>query len=164
VDPVTRGIQIAVNYIGLQIDVRFWSQYVSFGLVGIMVLSSIRGLLITLTKVRPPSQCTSINIHQWCSLLLFQFFYAISSSKSSNVIVLTLAQIIGMYFVSSVLLMRMNMPLEYRIIVTEVLGDLQFNFYHRWFDVIFLISAVSSIVILYVIRKQVPSNEKENVY
>ena len=37
----------------------------------------------------------------------------------------------GMYFMSMVVLMRMNMPEEYRAIVTEVLGDLQFNFYHR---------------------------------
>lgn len=51
VDPVTRGIQIAVNWIGLDIDVKFWSQHVSFILVGIIVITSIRGLLITLTKV-----------------------------------------------------------------------------------------------------------------
>lgn len=51
VDPVTRGIQIAVNWIGLEIDVKFWSQHVSFILVGIIVITSIRGLLITLTKV-----------------------------------------------------------------------------------------------------------------
>jgi len=132
VDPVTRGIQIAVNFVGLQIDVKFWSQHVSFFLVGIIALTSIRGLLITLTK----------------------FFYAISSSKSSNIIVLTLAQIMGMYFISSVLLMRMNMPLEYRSIITEVLGDLQFNFYHRWFDVIFLVSALSSIGFMYLAHKQ----------
>uniref|UniRef100_A0A8C5GI50 Golgi pH regulator n=1 Tax=Gouania willdenowi TaxID=441366 RepID=A0A8C5GI50_GOUWI len=129
-DPVTRGIEITVNYLGIQFDVKFWSQHISFILVGIIIVTSIRGLLITLTK----------------------FFCAISSSKSSNVIVLVLAQIMGMYFVSSVLLMRMSMPLEYRSIVTEVLGELQFNFYHRWFDVIFLVS-----------RKK-PTNFSQRVY
>lgn len=58
-----------------------------------------------------------------------------------------------MYFCSSVLLMRMNLPAEYRVIITEVLGNLHFNFYHRWFDVIFLVSALSTIVVLYLSQK-----------
>ena len=132
VDPVTRGIEIAVKHFGFEFDITYWSQQISFLLVGIIIVTSIRGFLITLTK----------------------FFYAIASSKSSNVIVLCLAQIMGMYFVSCVLLMRMNMPQEYRIIITEVLGDLQFNFYHRWFDVIFLVSALSSIAFLYIAHNQ----------
>ena len=64
-----------------------------------------------------------------------------------------MAQIMGMYFCSSVLLMRMNLPAEYRVIITEVLGSLHFNFYHRWFDVIFLVSALSTILVLYLSQK-----------
>lgn len=139
VDSVTRGLQIAITYVGLEIDnVRLWSQHLSFILVGIIVVTSIRGLLITMTK----------------------WFYALSSSKSSNIIVLVLAQIMGMYFVSSVLLMRMNVPLEYRRIITQVLGDLQFQFYHKWFDLIFLFSALASIGILWFVHKSNQINER----
>lgn len=127
VDPVTKSIELTVHYFNLEFDVQFWSQYFSFMLVGIIVVTSIRGLLITLTK----------------------FFYFISSNRSSNVIVLCLAQLMGMYFISSVLLIRMNMPAQYRQIISQVLGDLQFNFYHRWFDCIFLLSALFSIGVLY---------------
>lgn len=64
-----------------------------------------------------------------------------------------MAQLMGMYFCSSVLLMRMNLPAEYRVIITEVLSGLHFNFYHRWFDVLFLISALSTIGVFYLLHK-----------
>lgn len=130
-DPVTKSIEIAVHWCGFDMDIAYWSQNASFFLVGCIVVTSIRGLLLTLTK----------------------FFYKLSSSKSSNIIVLIMAQVMGMYFCSSVLLMRMNMPPEYRIIITEILGGLHFNFYHRWFDVIFLVSAVTTIVFIYLVHK-----------
>ncbi|KAK8402779.1 hypothetical protein O3P69_000835 [Scylla paramamosain] len=142
-DPVTKGMEIAVHWLGFDIDVQFWSQHISFFLVGCIIFTSIRGFILTLTR----------------------FFYAVSSSKSSNVIVLVLAHLMGMYFVSMVMLMRMNMPLEYRTIITQVLGDLQFHFYHRWFDVIFLVSALTTMGILYLAHKQVNTSDKaENLY
>ena len=51
-----------------------------------------------------------------------------------------------------------------RVIITQVLGDLQFNFYHRWFDVIFLVSAVSSIIFMYLAHQQKEIAERHAVY
>uniref|UniRef100_A0A0K0DYN7 Abscisic acid G-protein coupled receptor-like domain-containing protein n=1 Tax=Strongyloides stercoralis TaxID=6248 RepID=A0A0K0DYN7_STRER len=133
VDPVTKLIEIAVKHMGYNIDVPFWSQQLSFIIIGVIAVTSVRGLLITMSK----------------------FVYAISSKKYAHIIVLFMAQVMGMYFVSSVLLIRMNMPHEYRAIITEVVGNLQFNFYHRWFDVIFLIAAIVSILFLYLAHRNV---------
>lgn len=140
-DAVTRGIEILIHWFGFKdINMDLWAQHVSFFMVGVMVTTSVRGLLLNLAK----------------------FFYAVSSSKSSNIIVLLLAQLMGMYFCSSVLLMRMNVPANYRKVITQVLGeDLQFKFYHRWFDVIFLCSSVVSIFFIYLAHKQAPEKHME---
>ena len=53
-----------------------------------------------------------------------------------------------------VFLIRMNMSVQYRSIITEVLGDLQFNFYHRWFDVMFLVAALCTIAMLRLVHKR----------
>ena len=47
-----------------------------------------------------------------------------------------------------VLLMRMNLAEGYRRIITEVLGDVPFEYYHRWFDVLYLFSALATCVLL----------------
>ena len=133
VDPLTRTQEIAMQFFGIEFDWMTWSQHISFVLVGIIIVTSMRGLLIQLTK----------------------FFYAVSSSTSSNIIVLLIAEIMGMYFVSTVLLMRMNVPPAYRQILTIVLGEgMEFAFYHHWFDVIFLVSAIVSIVFLYIAHQR----------
>ena len=53
IDPVTKTMHIVVNWLGFNIDVTFWSQQISFYVVGCIVVTSIRGLLLTLTKVSP---------------------------------------------------------------------------------------------------------------
>lgn len=48
---MTKGIELTIHYFNYEFDVQFWSQYVSFMSVGIIAVTSIRGLLLTLTKV-----------------------------------------------------------------------------------------------------------------
>ena len=127
VDPVTHWIGLAVHYFNVNFDVEFWSQQISFLLVGSIILASIRGFLLQLLKV----------------VRAFSYF------DQSNVMVLFMAQIMGMYFVSSVLMLRSNIPSQYRSIITDILKGISFEFYTRWFDIIFLLSAMASTILLY---------------
>ncbi|KAF9160666.1 Golgi pH regulator B [Actinomortierella ambigua] len=129
-DPITAIISRFISHTNMKIDVRFWSQQLSFFFVGLMIFLSIRGLLSQLLK----------------------FFRAFSRRVSSSNIILFLAQLMGLYFLSSVLMMRASLPEEYRSIISDALGQLEFNFYQRWFDVIFLISGLVSIVFLYFVH------------
>ena len=50
-DPVTRLAEVAVTYFGWDFDVKFWSQQLSFLFVGVIIVASVRGMLMRLTKV-----------------------------------------------------------------------------------------------------------------
>ncbi|KAJ3389059.1 Golgi pH regulator B [Lobulomyces angularis] len=136
VDPVTHGLNIASHYLGISIDLEFWVQHLSFLFVGIMVVGSIRGLLIQFMKV----------------------FARFSNFISPNNIVLFLAHIMGIYFLSTVLMMRMSVPPQFRTIITDILGNIEFHFYHRWFDAIFLLSATSSILFIWLFTEKKEEN------
>jgi len=45
-----------------------------------------------------------------------------------------------------------------RTIISDVLGSIEFNFYHHWFDVIFLVSGIVSMVFLYFVHQANKSN------
>lgn len=77
-----------------QIDPRFWSQQLSFWFAGIIVFGSVRSFLKLVTKV--------------LDIFMLQVTFS-----TTNVLMLT-AQVMGMYFLSSVLMIQINLPPEYR--------------------------------------------------
>ncbi|KAJ3085524.1 Golgi pH regulator B [Quaeritorhiza haematococci] len=146
VDPVTSTIRIILPLCGIPKTSDFarnveehWIQPLSFFFVGVMVVVSIRGLLIQFMKL----------------------FRAFAGVISPNNIVAFYAHAMGMYFLSTVLMMRMNLPPQNRTIITDVLGRIEFNFYHRWFDLIFLLSAAASSAFLYAATKIRKEREAE---
>uniref|UniRef100_A0A5S6QP79 Abscisic acid G-protein coupled receptor-like domain-containing protein n=1 Tax=Trichuris muris TaxID=70415 RepID=A0A5S6QP79_TRIMR len=132
VDPVTRVITIAVHYMGFDFDVKFYSQNFSFVFVGLLSLCSVRTLLVNFAK-------------------LFSIF---NPGRLSNISILLTTEVMGMYLLSSVLLVRMSIPAEYRWIITEVFGNLAYPFYHRWFDEIFILSVMASTAFFVIVHKK----------
>jgi len=62
-----------------------------------------------------------------------------------------LTELMGMYAISILLLIRQSLPVKYRANLSYVLGpDLEFEFFQQHFNSIFLASAVITIVLLYV--------------
>ncbi|OQR93016.1 hypothetical protein ACHHYP_03000 [Achlya hypogyna] len=128
-DPITNAMEKILYLwpsVSSWVNVRFISDLSSLVLVGILVFSQTRGFLLIILKV-------------------FRMF---SSSVSSNSVVLFLAQLMGMYFVSSFVMMRMNLPTQHKLHIDAVLGPIDYYVYYCWFDIIFVVSALASLGLL----------------
>ncbi|ETV86097.1 hypothetical protein, variant [Aphanomyces astaci] len=108
------------------INVRFMANVSSLVFVGILVFTQTRGFL----------------------LLVLKCFRFLSSSVSSNSVVLLLANLMGMYFVSSFVMMRMNLQADHKRHIDAVLGPIDYYGFASWFDVLFVVSATVSIGLL----------------
>ncbi len=123
-DPITTGLKLALTYASIP-DPHLLVQPLSFLMAGGLVFSNVRGFLLSASKV-------------------FRV-YAGGASVSMG---LLLAGVMGSYFVSTILLMRMALPAQYRGGIVSAVGGVQFNFFHRWFDVIFVVSALITALML----------------
>ena len=129
-DPITTMIFIVLSQFGdsVQINTEFWLQQLSFWFAGIIVVGSIRGFLKLLIRI--------LDVFQW------------NVTLSINHLLLLTAHIMGMYFLSSILMMQLSLPTEYRYLLSS---SVEFDFFRRWSDVIFVISSLISLAVTYVV-------------
>ncbi|KNE66813.1 hypothetical protein AMAG_19525 [Allomyces macrogynus ATCC 38327] len=131
VDPITYALTLGARWVDRDLAVDVWAQQLSFVFVGVLIVVTIRGLLLQ-------------------SLKVFRHFAATTVAPESMVVFL--AEAMCMYFLSTVLMMRTNLPAKCRHIIATVLANVEFHFYQRWFDVIFLVSALASVALVYLMH------------
>jgi len=94
-----------------------------------------------------------------------KFFSAVAggASATSQPLVLFLTEIVALYFVSSVLLIRAKLPKKHRVIITEVMGgEIEFLFYQDFYDLIFIVSAMLSALLLTAYHKGITKADKSD--
>ena len=131
-DPVTVGLELAFTRFGIAGAVH-WVQPISLTFVGILVFTSVRGFLVSFANVfiAWSSAVTSNSVVILLAQVSFVLSYVYDSATriaepaAGRTVVqnlgtpvripnLLFVQVMGMYFISSVLLMRMAMPEQYR--------------------------------------------------
>ncbi|KAI3640358.1 hypothetical protein MIR68_001236 [Amoeboaphelidium protococcarum] len=138
-DPISHWTSIVLSHLyGYSSDsaeVEAWAQWFSFVFVGLIIIGTVRGLFIQLAK-------------------MFKMFA--KYIKFANIILFS-SFVLGIYFLSSIMLLRASLPMRFRGIITQnsdnqQMEGINFTFYQRWFDVIFVASSLISGVILWVLR------------
>ena len=124
-DPVSRALRLISSMPPKRIEEV--AQQISFVFLAVLTGFSVRGFLTNLSKL----------------------FRVCARRISTDSVVVILAEIMGLYFVAQTLLWRMNIAPKYRAIVTDALGDVKFGMFYTEFDSIFVASAWTTIVSLF---------------
>lgn len=112
---------------GAHVDGTVVYQYATLSFTSVLMCVTLRTVLLRMTSV----------------FALVAGHDAINSSAA-----ISLAHLMGIYVISSTVLMRSFLPPGFRLLIADVVGDVQFAFFQRWFDLLFLSSAVLGSVAL----------------
>ncbi|CAN8065989.1 unnamed protein product [Agarophyton chilense] len=106
---------------GVNVDVKVVYQYATLAFTSVLMCVNLRAVLVRMTSV-------------------FAFVSGNRAVNSSAAIFI--AHLMGTYVISSTILVRSFLPPGSRILIADVLGKLEFRYFQRWFDAIFISSAM----------------------
>jgi golgi pH regulator len=138
-DPVSKSLAVILRLSSggaLRIDVAAFSQYLTMIFVGFISISSLRGFMGQVQR-------------------LFSSFLALGvvggGGRSGHTgLVLLLSELLGFYAVSTLLLLRRQLPVKYRQVVSDAIGgQLEFDVFQTRFHTFFLVSALFSLMLFY---------------
>jgi hypothetical protein len=132
-DPVSRSLGFVLGLFSggtVKLNVSVFSQYLTLIFIGFISVTSLRGFMKHLTR--------------------FFSFFGGNSPGNGKTLVLLLTELLGFYTISTLLLLRRQLPERYRDSVTAAIGgELEFDLYHRAFHALFLVSASISVALFW---------------
>lgn len=141
-DPISAALEMLLLFFHLNIDTTYWSRQCSFFFILYLVGTSLKGFLSTLNSMSKET----------------------FSSLSSRTMMLTLLYILGLYFVSSIVLIRMSLPPLYREGLNRLLGDISITLYSSTFDSLSLLSSLLTLVFLAIDYKYKTNILQESIH
>lgn len=119
------GLLVRAGVKGL--DVKVVYQYATLGITSVLICVNLRAALVRMTSV----------------FALLAGNDALNSSAA-----VFIAHLMGTYVISSTVLIRSFLPPGSRVLISDILGKMEFQYFQRWFDVLFISSAVIGAAVL----------------
>ena len=125
--PVTKVLTLIAESYHVELDVSYWSNVLSLILIAALMMSSIRSFLLQ-------------------SLKVFRYFRPLEK----NIVLILFSQLIGLYSLSMILMLRSNLPKESnsRILLRKIVNVEDFAYHQQWYDFVFVLTCFISIVIM----------------
>lgn len=118
---------------GIQVDVNVVYQYATLAFTSALIAVNIRAALARMSS----------------AFALISGNDALSSSAP-----VFIAHLMGTYVISSTLLIRTFLPPGTRVLIADVVGNVEFQYFQRWFDVLFISSAgIGAVFLMYQSRR-----------
>lgn len=105
---------------GVKVDVKIVYQYATLAFTSVLMCVNFRAALMRMTS-------------------LFALFAGNDALNSSAAVFI--AHLMGTYVISSTVLIRSFLPPSSRALISDVLGKMEFQYFQRWFDILFISSA-----------------------
>eukprot|EP00892_Ulva_mutabilis_P008886 jgi/Ulvmu1/636/UM010_0006.1 len=166
-DPASRALALLLRVTSggaVHIDTQAAGQYVTLVFVGFVSFNSLRAFLKQLHRV-----FAAISGLFGASADAAAPAGAGRASAAAERMLLLLGALLCAYTVSSVMLMRAQLPVAHRSLVTTALGledsegDSEFDAVHRWFNGVQLVSLAVSLVLCYANWKNKQANVLDSV-
>lgn len=126
-DRVSKEIHRFLSAVGVQVNLQDVYQYATLAFTSALLSVNFRSALIRMMSI----------------------FSLVSNNEAlSSSAAVFIAHLMGTYVISSTVLIRSFLPPDTRELIVDVMGSMEFQYFQRWFDVLFISSAVVGTVVI----------------